>query len=156
MLVNNNLERYIDQRYDYVIDAMDNIRFKAGLIYHCKKSKIKIITIGGAGGRTDPRKIEVDDLARTWNDVLAAKVRRTLHSHYGWNNRKRFRVQCVFSTEQPRYPTADGQMSYSRPGVAGATLDCNTGYGSLVSVTASFGFIAAAHVMNELAEKKPG
>ena len=41
-------------------------------------------------------------------------------------------------------------MSYRKPGLAGATLDCDSGYGSLVSVNASFGFIAAARVMNKL------
>jgi len=152
MLVSKNIEKYIDSRFDYVIDAMDSILFKAALIDHCKRCKIPIVTIGGAGGRTDPMKIEVADLTKTWNDPLAAKVRQRLRSKYGYRNRKRFRVKCVFSTEQARYPTSAGEVSYQKPGVAGATLDCDSGYGSLVSVTASFGFVAASLVMNKLVE----
>ena len=33
MLVVKNIEKYIDQRFDFVIDAMDSILFKACLLY---------------------------------------------------------------------------------------------------------------------------
>lgn len=150
MLVTNNIEKYIDDRFDFVVDAMDSIMFKAALINYCKRSKIPIITIGGAGGRTDPSKISIVDLSKTWNDALAAKVRHRLRAKHGFRERKRFRVECVFSSEQARYPTETGDISFKKPGSKGTTLDCDTGYGSLVSVTASFGFIAAARVMNKL------
>lgn len=150
MLVSKNLPRLISDRFDFVVDAMDTIRFKAELINYCKRNKMQIITIGGAGGRSDPGKIEINDLTKSWNDPLAANVRHRLRSHHGFKVRKRFRVECVFSTEQPRYPTPDGGVSFKKPGVRGVTLDCDTGYGSLVSVTAAFGFIAAARVMNKL------
>lgn len=150
MLVVKNIEQYIGSQFDFVVDAMDSILFKAALINYCKRNKIQVITIGGAGGRTDPTKIAIADLSKTWNDALAAKVRQRLRSKHGFKVRKRFRVECVFSKEQARYPAADGEVSYQKPGVAGATLDCDSGYGSLVSVTASFGFIAAARVMNKL------
>ena len=150
MLVLKNIEKYIDSRFDFVIDAMDTILFKAALINYCKRNKIQIITIGGAGGRTDPTKIAIADLSKTWNDPLAAKVRHRLRAKHGFKIRQRFRVECVFSSEQARYPAGDGEVSYQKPGVAGATLDCDTGYGSLVNVTASFGFVAAARVMNKL------
>ncbi len=154
MLVSKNIEKYIGSHLDYVVDAMDSIRFKAALINYCKRRKIKIITVGGAGGRTDPSKISITDLSITWNDALAAKVRKRLRSEFGFRVRKRFRVECVFSSEQARYPASDGEVSYRKPGVAGATLDCDSGYGSLVTVTATFGFIAAARVMNKLAGTK--
>ncbi len=150
MLVSKNIEKYIHEKFDYVVDAMDTIKFKAALINHCKRSKIPIITIGGAGGRTDPTMIEINDLTRSWNDPLAASVRHQLRAKHGFRVRKRFRVECVFSTEQPRYPAPDGSVGYKKPGKAGVTLDCDTGYGSLVSVTACFGMIAAARVMNKL------
>ena len=155
MLVNKNIERYIDGRFDYVIDAIDSVRFKVALIYFCKRNAIPILTVGGAGGRSDPGKIDVIDLSKTWNDALAANVRRRLRSEYGWtrNPRRRFGVDCVFSSEQARYPKADGSVAFDKPGVPGATLDCDSGYGSLVTVTATFGLIAAATVMNQLVDK---
>lgn len=155
MLVDKNIEKYISDKIDYVIDAIDSVRFKVSLIYHCKRNAIPIITIGGAGGRTDPCKVDITDLSKTWNDALAANVRRRLRSEHGWtrNPRRRFGVDCVFSSEQARYPKGDGSVAYDKPGVPGATLDCDSGYGSLVTVTATFGLVAAAAVMNRLVDK---
>ena len=43
-----NLFDYLppDQPFDYVIDAIDSIKFKAALIYHCKRNRIPVITTG--------------------------------------------------------------------------------------------------------------
>jgi len=150
LIVSNNVDNYLRRGYDYVIDAIDNVRFKADIIYYCKRNKIPVITTGGAGGATDPTMIEVADLAKTWNDPLAAKVRARLRQHYGWtrNPKRRFSVECVFSTEQPLYPQEGGGVGTKKPGVKGLTLDCNMGYGSLAYVTGSFGLIAASRVIN--------
>jgi tRNA A37 threonylcarbamoyladenosine dehydratase len=156
MLVDRNIDKYIDNRFDYVIDAIDSVRFKASLIYFCKRNDIPILTVGGAGGRTDPAKVAIVDLSKTWNDALAANVRRRLRSEYGWtrNPKRRFGVDCIFSCEQARYPKSDGSVAFTKPGVPGATLDCDSGYGSLVTVTATFGLIAAAAVMNKLVDNR--
>ncbi len=141
------LERKTDGRYyDVVIDAIDSIKYKAAMIYCCKRNKIPIVTTGGAGGLTDPTKVEVRDLTRTWNDPLAATVRSRMRFKYGYtrNTKRSFGVPCVFSPEQQRYPDAEGKPVFCKPGVAGMTLDCAFGYGSSVMVTASFGFAAAA------------
>lgn len=147
-----NLFDYIDQRFDFVIDAIDSIQHKAALIYYCKRNKIPIITTGGAGGLTDPTAIQITDLTRTWNDALAAKVRSRLRYQYGYtkNPKRTFGVKCVFSTEQQRYPKADGSVDFCKPGIQGETLDCYTGFGSSSCVTASFGFAAAAYVMKQI------
>ena len=150
LLVSNNLSKYIRDEFDYVIDAIDNVRFKADLIYFCKRNRIPVISTGGAGGSTDPTAIQVSDLSKTWNDPLAAKVRSRLRSQYGWtkNPKRRFGVECVFSTEQPLYPQADGTIGHAKPGVKGVSLDCTMGYGSAAYVTAAFGMIAASRVIN--------
>jgi tRNA A37 threonylcarbamoyladenosine dehydratase len=102
----------------------------------------------------DPTKIDIVDLAKTWNDPLAAKVRSMLRTKYGYtNNTKRsFGIACVFSTEQQRYPKEDGSVCVSKPGVKGVKLDCNLGFGSSSCVTASFGFAAAARVLQKIIE----
>lgn len=155
LLVTNNLSRYIRQEFDYVIDAIDNVRFKADLVYYCKRNRIPIISTGGAGGSVDPVSIQVADLSKTWNDPLAAKVRSRLRSKYGWtkNPKRRFGVECVFSTEQPLYPQTDGRIGHAKPGVKGLSLDCAMGYGSVVYVTATFGMIAASRVINHSIRK---
>ena len=74
----DNQAEYLNRGYDYVIDAIDNVKTKAAMIAYCKRNKIKIITIGGAGGQTDPSKIQIADLSKTIQDPLLAKVRSVL------------------------------------------------------------------------------
>jgi len=150
----DNLRDIIERGYDCVIDAIDSIKYKAAIVYCCKRNKIPVVITGGAGGLTDPTQIAITDLARTWNDPLAATVRSRLRHKYGYtrNPKRTFGIPCVFSTEQQRYPDKEGKPGYCKPGVAGLSLDCNYGYGSVVSVTASFGFAAAAKAV-ELVSK---
>ena len=74
-ITEENLAEYIDARFDFVVDAIDSIRAKVALLAHCKRQKIALITTGGAGGQKDPTKIAIEDLSRTTQDPLAAKVR---------------------------------------------------------------------------------
>ena len=145
-------EEYLSKGYDYVVDAIDSIKFKSLMINYCRRNKIRIITIGGAGGLTDPTKVEIADLSKTYNDPLAAKVRSNLRQKFGFskNGKRKFGVDCVFSTQQQVYPQDDGTVSQQKPGIHGVSLDCRFGYGASSSVTATFGFVAAARVMEKL------
>ncbi|MCW9025064.1 MAG: ThiF family adenylyltransferase, partial [Gammaproteobacteria bacterium] len=150
-----NYEDILSQDYDYVIDAIDSIKFKALMIYYCKRNKIPIVTTGGAGGLTDPAMIKVADLSKTYNDPLAAKVRSQLRSQYNFsrNSKRSFGIECVFSSQQPVYPKEDGTVSHEKPGVHGISLDCRFGYGASSLVTASFGFMAASRAINKAISK---
>lgn len=151
-----NMQELLSRNYDYVVDAIDSIKFKAGIIYYCKRNKIPIITTGGAGGLTDPSVIKVADLSKTYNDALAAKVRSTLRDQYNFtkNTNRSFRVDCVFSSQQQLYPKEDGTVSHEKPGIHGVSLDCRFGYGAASFVTGTFGFIAAAHLIKKFLAKK--
>ena len=155
-----NMEEYLmggdtPRNYDYVVDAIDSIKFKAGLIYYCKRNKIPVITTGGAGGLTDPSVIEVADLSKTYNDALAANVRSTLRDQYNFtrNPKRSFRIDCVFSSQQQMYPKDDGSVSYEKPGIHGVSLDCRFGYGAASFVTGTFGFVAVAHIIKKYLNK---
>jgi tRNA A37 threonylcarbamoyladenosine dehydratase len=154
----DNLWDYLspEREYDYVVDAIDSIKFKSSMIYFCKRNKIPIITTGGAGGITDPASIGTRDLSRTYNDALAARVRSRLRSEFGFsrNPKRYFGVECVYSSQQKVFPNADGSVSTDKPGIHGVHLDCSMGYGSISFVTACFGFIAASRVVNKLLAKK--
>lgn len=155
-LAERNLADYITEDFDAVIDAIDSIRFKAALIAHCRRRRIRVITTGGAGGRLDPTRVQVSDLSRTWNDALAAKVRARLRSDFGFpsNPRRRFGVECVFSTEQPVYPDGQGGVTHAKPGIPGVRLDCEHGYGSAGFVTGTFGLVAASRALQRGIEKR--
>jgi len=141
--------------FDCVIDAIDRIKYKALMIYFCKRNKLPVVTTGGAGGLLDPSQVEVKDLSRTWNDPLAASVRLALRQvhNFARNPKRSFGVPCVYSTEQQRYPDKDGNVGYQKPGVAGLSLDCSFGYGSSVMVTSTFGFVAAAKAIEMVLKK---
>lgn len=136
---------------DYVIDAIDSIRFKAALIYYCKRNRIPVITTGAAGGLTDPTRIMIKDLTRTFNDPLAAKVRAQLRAQHGYtrNSKRYFGVECVFSAQQQVYPGEDGCVGHRKPGIHGVHLDCSMGYGAASFVTASMGFVAVSRVIEK-------
>ena len=152
----HNVLEHISNDFHYVVDATDSIKAKAAMIAHCKRRKIPIITVGGAGGQIDPTQITVDDLAKTIQDPLASKLRNVLRRDYGFsqNPKRKFAVECVYSTEQLRYPQADGSVCHTKNLTKGSVkLDCNSGFGASVTVTASFGFVTAARVINKLLDK---
>lgn len=164
----DNIELLIDQKCDWVIDCIDDFRTKAALINHCKRNKISVITIGGAGGQKDPSKVRCTDLSRTQHDVLLAKTRKLLRQDYRFarNPKRSFGVPCVYSDEQLVYPDGQGGLTPHRPSldseVAGSSdsslrasnaLNCAGGIGSITHVTATFGFFASGYVLGQLASE---
>jgi tRNA A37 threonylcarbamoyladenosine dehydratase len=130
---------------DCVVDAIDQVRPKAALIAHCRAANIPVVTTGAAGGKSDPAQIRIDDLSRTTQDPLAAKLRSTLRRDYGFSRdpKKKFGVECVYSLEPVQRPQA-AACDVDEPGLQG--LSC-AGYGSSVCVTAGFGFAAASRAL---------
>lgn len=148
----DNLAKLIPSDVTGVIDAIDSIKPKAALINYCKRNKVRLVTTGGAGGQIDPTKIQVDDLSRTVHDPLAAKVRSILRREYGFPsaNKGKFSVDCVYSTEQLVYPQSDGSVCAAKPTSGQSTrLDCASGFGASMMVTASFGMMATAYLLNK-------
>ena len=156
-VTHDNIKEMISIDADFVVDCIDDSRVKSAMIAWCKRNKIKIITLGGAGGQTNPSLIEVSDLSKTIHDPLLSKTRKLLRQDYGFtkNVKRRFSIPCVFSSEQLKYPLSSGEMSNDKPtGEAALTdLSCAGGIGSSVMVTATFGFVAVAYVLEKLASK---
>ncbi len=150
----DNLDEMIGScRYDYVVDAIDNVRAKTALIAYCRNKGINLITVGGAGGQSDPTKIEIRDLSRTEQEPLLAKVRKRLRAHHGFprGTKNKFGIDAVFSTEPLRFPDVGEACALDSEDKAGITgLNC-AGFGSSMVVTASFGLVAAAQVLRKLA-----
>lgn len=130
----------LETKPNMVIDAIDSLKNKAHLIQTARQLNLPIVTCGGAGGRMQPWKVQVDDLNRTHGDRLLASLRKKLRKESGWSTGARWNIPCVFSSEEPHLPE---QCE------AGA-LNCQTGYGSLTSVTGTFGFFMASLVLETL------
>ncbi len=77
-LTEDNFNNYINEDYDYIIDAVDDIKIKVLLIKYAKNNGNKIITCLGTGRKLDPTKLEITKLNKTFNDPLAKKLRYEL------------------------------------------------------------------------------
>jgi tRNA A37 threonylcarbamoyladenosine dehydratase len=155
-LVNTNAERILSGNFDFVFDAIDSPREKCLLIALCGERRIPIITAGGAGGRRDPTRVRVADLARSEGDRLLQAVRKSLRADHAFpRGTKKFGVECVFSDEPPVYPRQDGTVCATRDAGADLRLDCRSGFGTATFVTGTFGFVAAARIVERLARPTP-
>jgi len=153
----DNLFDLLLPTFDYVIDAIDSVNVKTKLIAHCKRNKLPIITIGGAGGQVDPTQIRICDLSQTYQDPLLAKVRNQLRREHNFsrNVKRKFSIDAIFSTEQLVYPDQDGNVCHQKPNQDGAMkLDCSGGFGSTTHVTATFAFFAVSRAIKKLLSKK--
>jgi len=152
-----NLHELLLPSFDYVIDAIDSVNVKTKIIAYCKRNKLPIITIGGAGGQTDPTQIQICDLSQTYQDPLLAKVRNQLRREHNFsrNVKRRFSIDAVFSTEQLMYPDEEGNVCHQKPNQDGAMkLDCSGGFGATTHVTATFAFFAVSRSIKKLLNKK--
>jgi tRNA threonylcarbamoyladenosine dehydratase len=146
---------FITADIDCLIDCGDNQMAKAALIAYAKRLKIPVMTVGAAGGRVDPSRIQVRDLAKTDGDALLAAVRQTLKNRFGFSRdtKARFGVQAVYSDEQTRYQQADGAIGQAKPRGA-QRLDCAGSLGAVTHVTASFAFAATARALEIILTRK--
>jgi tRNA A37 threonylcarbamoyladenosine dehydratase len=147
-----NLETIFDQDYDFVVDACDDFTNKCHLIDYCRKKKIPLIVMGGAGGKTDPLQVRVTDMASSSNDRLLARLRKKLRQEFQFplENEGDFGVWSVWSHERAVYPTADGCLTYTPPLGLAKNMDCEEGFGSASFVTGAFAFAATSILLKEL------
>lgn len=134
-----------------VVDACDQVKAKTAMAQWARQTRTLFITVGAAGGKRLAHQVDIDDLARTTHDPLLAQVRYRLRKFHGAPREgKSIGVACVFSREAvaPPDPSCDVEGD--------GTLNCH-GYGSVVSVTATFGQCAAGWVLDRIAAgvKKP-
>ena len=122
-----------------VLDATDSVQTKIALVLWATQHNRSLVMCGAAGGKTDPTSVRCDDLSRTEQDALLAKVRQGLRQDHGFsrNLKKKMGVRAIYSHEP-------------RAGASSGGLACS-GYGSTVMVTAACGLAAAAEILNLIA-----
>lgn len=149
-----------------VLDAMDQVAAKVALIAWCKRHKQMVVTCGAAGGKLRGELVQVADLSETTQDPLLAKVRSCLRRDHRFpagqlkplktgNKKTRFGIQAVYSTEAVKRPVQEGDSCAPFDPSGGAPLAC-AGYGSLVTVTAVFGMVAAGLLIDRALSDVPG
>lgn len=136
----------LEPKPDVVIDAIDAVGPKSGLICTAVQSGIFVITSMGAAARTDIESVRIADISESYNCPLARYIRKRLHRKGIYEG-----VRCVFSPEgarnkQPVVAAADGDpvLERGRPRVP---------LGSISYMPAAFGLSAAREAIRHILER---
>jgi tRNA A37 threonylcarbamoyladenosine dehydratase len=123
------------EEYDYIIDAIDSLKDKAALILLATNTpssegdggRVRFFSSMGAALKLDPTRIKVAEFWKVQGDPLARALRNRFKRDKQF---PRHKFQCVYSDEllQPR----------------------EEGKGSIVHITAVFGFTLAGLVIQDI------
>ena len=119
--------------YDYIIDAIDSLKDKALLILMACRTKAKFYSSMGAALKLDPTRIQVAEFWKVKGDPLARALRNKFKKEKLFPKRK---FQCVYSDE-----LLENKMPIDPD---------DRGNGSLVHITAIFGFMLAGLVLADI------
>lgn len=125
-----NIQKYDFKKYDYIVDAVDDVVAKLLLIEHTNKNKVSIISSMGTAKKLDPAMLEVADIHKTSVCPLARVIRKELRKR-GERN-----LKVVYSKEEPK-----------------ASEPYNDALGSISFVPASAGLLIASQVIKDLIER---
>ena len=114
--------------YDYIIDAIDSLKDKALLILMATRTKAKFFSSMGAALKLDPTRIRITEFWKVQGDPLARALRKKFKNLGEYPKRK---FQCVFSDEL----ISEGKDE--------------TACGTVVHITAIFGFMLAGLVIQD-------
>ena len=146
--------------YDYIIDAIDSLKDKALLILMACRTNAKFFSSMGAALKLDPTRIKVTEFWKVQGDPLARALRKKFKSQKQFPKRK---FQCVYSdellenkghnatcgTEQcicSKTKNGPGDPSLLNQESLSTKAQIN---GSLVHITAIFGFTLAGLVVQD-------
>ena len=143
-----NVGTLFAEPFDFVIDAIDQVRVKAAMAARFVALGQPFVVSGGAGGQRNPVLIGRADLAAVTHDALLSNMRYTLRRRYGFSRdpKRKLGVPCVYSTEQPLMPET------AACDAAPQGLSC-AGYGASMLVTASFGLHCATAAIEHIVRR---
>ena len=141
-------------RWDYVVDAIDTVTGKLGIILEAQRVGVPVISCMGCGNRLDPTKLTVCDIYETKTDPLARVMR------YELRKRGVKHLTVVYSTEPAIRPMdVDNSCLYHCICPPGTTRRCTERRdipGSTAFVPPAAGMIAASVIVRELTDFDPG
>lgn len=141
------------ESYDYIIDAIDSLKHKVNLILTATRTKAKVFSSMGAALKMDPSRIKTAEFWKVKGCPLAAAIRRKMKQE-GKPSKK---VMCVYSDEVLenkglKYENDESKSSQllkqDNPSVKAQTN------GTLVHITAIFGFTLAGLIIKDICKEK--
>ena len=141
-----NINHLLHGGLDLVIDATDQVSAKVAMATRAMQTGKPLVMAGAAGGKKWAHLVDMADLSDVTHDPLLAQVRQQLRKmNFSIKPGTSIGIQSVFSKEPVKRPALDNSQN------ADNTLNCH-GYGSLVSVTATFGQCAAGWALNHFSQ----
>lgn len=131
--------------YDYVVDAIDTVTGKIGLIMQANECNTPIISSMGAGNKLNPAMFEVADIYQTSICPLAKVMRHEL------KKRGVKRLKVVYSKEIPLTPIQKEPVPVTDSQEPGKFKKATPGSNAFVPSVA--GLIIASEVIKDLAGK---
>ena len=158
-----SLDTLFDRKQLAVIDACDQVKAKSAMATWAINNKVSLISVGAAGGKRLAHRVDIDDLSQVTHDPLLAQMRYRLRKEHGAARVGKMGVMCVFSREAVMQPTTKSALTQqmniaenipiqqvASQAQTDGSLNCH-GYGSIVSVTSTFGMCAASWALNKIA-----
>ena len=127
--------------YDYIIDAVDTVTAKIGLVMAAEEYHVPIISSMGAGNKLDPAMFEVADIYKTSVCPLAKVMRREL------KKRGIRKLKVVYSKEVPITPGSENLSPEEQEELSAR----RSTPGSIAFVPSAAGLILAGEVIRDLA-----
>jgi tRNA threonylcarbamoyladenosine dehydratase len=94
-LKDEDMLQVLENKYDYVVDAIDTLSPKIHLIRLCVEKGMPIVSSMGSGGKTNPEAVKISDISKSYNCSLARILRKRLHRLGIYKG-----IDVVFSTEK--------------------------------------------------------
>ncbi len=140
----SNVEKIL-KSVDFVVDAIDSLNPKANLLEYLFYHQIKMISVMGAGGRTNPSYIKEADLFETNYCPLARRLRKYLR-HRGIKSG----IPTIFTNQEPipQLIQTNEEDIISRGRKRGII-------GSVSYMPAIMGMWASSFVLRKIANTKP-
>lgn len=144
----DNITNIFSKQFDFVIDAIDQVRVKAAMAAYFIEHKQPFIVSGGAGGQKNAGLIKCADLSKVTHDRMLANMRYTLRKQFGFSRitTEKMHIPCVYSSENITPPQLGSCITNS---TAPQGLSC-AGYGASMVVTANFGLRCAQACLDQL------
>lgn len=139
----DNANEFPFENYDYIVDAVDTVSAKIGLVIEAQKKNIPIISCMGAGNKLDGSQFKVSDIFKTKMCPLA-KVMRTELKKRGVK-----KLKVVYSEEKPLKPIAGVLQDNENKDTARRAVP-----GSVAFVPSVAGLIVAGEVVKDLTLSK--
>lgn len=142
-----SLESFHLEQYDYIIDAIDTLQHKAHLLVAASKTSATVFSSMGAALKIDSQQIKVAEFWKVKGCRLAAALRQRFRK----GEKPHKKIMCVYSEE---IQENKGKQISRENALEDAIFDKPTVNGTLVHITAIFGFTLSGLVIRDIGEQK--